>query len=251
MPEIRIDPPRDWRPYYEQEVVLRRFVPGEEPYEEDRVRLVMRLLGDLRPARILDIGCGDGYLCKRYAEAGITARVQGLDISTGRLRYAAELSPGACFVAGRIDRIPFRDGAFPLVSAVEVIEHIEDPAAALREIARVSSRHVLITVPNEQVPLQTLCPNCLHRFPLDGHLHTFTLADLAEICRKAGLYVVHAERYNVPAAWEKRGPFRMLGERGRAMVRRALVRAGVMGETRAKYVGVLCIKPEACEGEVR
>lgn len=240
----------DWRPYYEREVELRRFVPGSEPYEEDRVRLVMRLLGDVRPARILDVGCGDGYLCKRYAEAGVSPRVQGLDISTGRLRHAAMLSPGARFVAGRIDRIPFRDGAFPLVSAVEVIEHIEDPVPALREIARVSSRHVLVTVPNEQIPPEALCPNCLHRFPVDGHLHTFTLSDLTEICRKAGLRVVRTERHHVPAAWEKRGPFRILGAPGRALLRRLLVRAGVLGEARAKYIGVLCEKPEAGTGEI-
>jgi len=249
MPEIRIEAPRDWRPYYEREVELRRFVPGDEPYEKDRVTLVMRLLGDLRPAAILDVGCGDGYLCQQYVEAGISSHVQGLDISTGRLRFAATLSPYARFVAGRIDRIPFRDGAFPLVSAVEVIEHIEDPVPALREVARVSYRHVLVTVPNEQVVPEALCPNCLHRFPVDGHLHTFTLADLQEICRKAGLRVIRAERYFVAAGWEKRGPFRVLGERGRAILRRALVRAGVLGEARAKYIGVLCEKPEAGPGE--
>jgi SAM-dependent methyltransferase len=248
VPEIRIEAPMDWRAYYEREVELRRFVPGEEPYEQDRVRLVMRLLGDLRPEAILDVGCGDGYLCRRYLQDAISPRVQGLDLSTGRLRFAASTSPGGRFVAGRIDRIPFRDGAFPLVSAVEVIEHIEDPAPALREIARVSSRHVLVTVPNEQVAPEALCPNCLHRFPVDGHLHTFTLADLQELCRKAGLRVIRAERYHVAAAWEKRGPFRILGERGRAVLRRALVRAGVLGEARAKYIGVLCEKPQAGEG---
>jgi 2-polyprenyl-3-methyl-5-hydroxy-6-metoxy-1,4-benzoquinol methylase len=253
MPEIRgrATGALDWRAYYEREVELRRFVPEQEPYEEHRVRFVMRLLGGLRPARILDVGCGDGYLCGRYAGAGVSPSIRGLDISTGRLRYAARVHEGggrpapsgARFIAGRIDRLPFSDDSFPLVSAVEVIEHIEDPISTLREIARVSSAHVIVTVPNEQVPAQALCPSCLHRFPVDGHLHTFTLPGLIDICRKAGLEPVPAERYHVPAGWEARGPFRWMGSRGRRLSRRAMVAAGLLGEPRAKYIGVLCEKP--------
>jgi SAM-dependent methyltransferase len=250
MPEMRGGAPRapDWRAYYEREVELRRFVPEQEPYEEHRVRFVMRLLGGLRPARILDVGCGDGHLCGRYAEAGVSPSIRGLDISTGRLRYAGRMNPHARFIAGRIDRLPFADDSFPLVSAVEVIEHIEDPISTCREIARVSSAHVIVTVPNEQVPPEALCPNCLHRFPVDGHLHTFTLPGLIDICRKAGLEPVRTDRYHVPAGWETRGPFRWMGNRGRRLFRRAMVAAGVLGTPRAKYIGVLCEKPGRVSG---
>ena len=233
---------KDWRSYYEQEVELRRFVPGEEPYEEDRVRFVFRLLGSLRPARILDVGCGDGYLCKRYVEGRAAHRVDGVDISTGRLRFAAQLCRAVGFVNGRIDRLPFRNDSFPLVSAIEVIEHIEDPTGALREIARVSSAHVIVTVPNEQVPAEALCPNCLHRFPVDGHLQTFTLDRLAETCQEAGLEVIDSQSYFMPAAWEMRGPFRLMGNRERTVVRRLLTSAGLLGNPRAKYIGVLARK---------
>jgi SAM-dependent methyltransferase len=242
MPEIRAGVPLDWRAYYEREVDLRRFVPEQEPYEEDRVRLVFRLIGNLRPTRILDVGCGDGYLCKRLLEAQIAPRVDGVDIAHPRLRFAATIAHQGRFVAGRIDRLPFRDDAFPLVTAVEVIEHIEDPLATLRELARVSSRYVLITVPNEQVPDQALCPHCLRRFPVDGHLHMFTAGGLAELCTKAELRVLQIERYHVAAAWEQRAAFRWMGDRGRDLFRRALEAAGLLGERRAKYVGVLCTK---------
>jgi SAM-dependent methyltransferase len=238
-------PTLDWREYYEHEVALRRFVPAEEPFEEDRVRFVFRLLGGLRPARVLDVGCGDGYLCKRYVKDLAVRRVDGVDISTGRLRFASRLCPTAGFVNGRVDRLPFRDDSFPLVSAVEVIEHLEDPTGALREIARVSSGHVVATVPNEQLPAEALCPNCLHRFPVDGHLQMFTMSRLVETCRKAGLEVVDAQYYFVPAAWERRSLFRLLGDRGRAFLRRLLVAAGLLGVPRAKYIGVLCRKAQA------
>lgn len=240
--------PTDWTAYYDREADLRRFIPEQEPYEEHRVRLVYRLLGDLRPGRILDAGCGDGYLCDRYGRDARADRAFGADLSHPRLTYAARRTPGAGFVNARIDRLPFTDGAFPLVSAVEVIEHLEDPAAAIREVARVAARHVLVTVPSEQVPAEALCPNCLHRFPVDGHLQIFTLARLEQLCREAGLRVVRAERYFVPAGWEGRGPFRLMGAAGRRLFRRLLERLGLLAPARAKYLGVLCEKPPQTGG---
>ena len=45
--------------------------------------------------------------------------------------------------------LPFRDGAFDLVAAVESLEHMEDPEGALAEMARCARRHLLVSVPRE------------------------------------------------------------------------------------------------------
>jgi hypothetical protein len=51
-------------------------------------------------------------------------------------------------------------------------------------MARLSKKYVLITVPNEGKIVHTVCPHCQHRFEPAGHLHTFSIATLTELCEK-------------------------------------------------------------------
>lgn len=90
-------------------------------------------------ARVLDVGCQCGALAVALAESG--ARVTGLDIDEPLLEGARARARGygveASFVCGVGERLPFGDGAFDLVTMVDVIEHVEDIERSLRECARV------------------------------------------------------------------------------------------------------------------
>jgi SAM-dependent methyltransferase len=72
-----------------------------------------------------------------------------LDLPDASLRDEWRSRPGPRYLHGDATRLPFRDGQFDLVVCVEVLEHLHDPAAGLRELARVSSRHLLLSVPHE------------------------------------------------------------------------------------------------------
>ena len=50
-----------------------------------------------------------------------------------------------------ITQLPFPSGTFDLVLAIEVLEHVPDPAAALAEIARVARRDIIVSVPREPI----------------------------------------------------------------------------------------------------
>ena len=95
--------------------------------------------GDLKGKRVLDIGCGLGGKTVAYAEAG--ARVTGIDISPENIsrgvEFARARSVESLFAAGDARRLPFVDGSFDVVIANDSLEHFADPAAALRELARV------------------------------------------------------------------------------------------------------------------
>ncbi|OOG51069.1 methyltransferase domain-containing protein [Rhodanobacter sp. C01] len=101
----------------------------------------------------LEIGCGEGELSIRLAAAGW--RVQGCDIA----QEAVEEARRRAQVAGV--SIPFRvlnvldaKGEFEtsdLVVCCEVMEHLEDPAAALDILIELSSDYVLVSVPREPV----------------------------------------------------------------------------------------------------
>jgi SAM-dependent methyltransferase len=90
--------------------------------------------GQLPPVggRVLDLGCGDGAFGRRVAG---TDRLCGVDTDTGRLRLAA--GRGVRVVAAEAGRLPFRAGSLDAVIANSTLEHLADPGAAVREVARV------------------------------------------------------------------------------------------------------------------
>jgi 2-polyprenyl-3-methyl-5-hydroxy-6-metoxy-1,4-benzoquinol methylase len=108
---------------------------------------------ELAPQSVLDVGCGEGIVTERIARALPTARVVGLDVGDPALAAEWERRAGGNleFHAGSAYELPFEDGSFELVTALEVLEHLERPAEALAELRRVASRAIVASVPREPV----------------------------------------------------------------------------------------------------
>ncbi len=94
--------------------------------------------------RILDVGCGTGEL-SRVLEAESSADVIGCDADPDLLAAARDHVP---VVAGDAFRLPFPDDTFDLVVCQALLINLPDPAAALREFARVSSDCVAAIEPD-------------------------------------------------------------------------------------------------------
>jgi SAM-dependent methyltransferase len=91
---------------------------------------------DLRAGdRLLDVGCGGGWLLRDALATGAAAT--GLDHSEEMVRLARERAPGADVVLATADALPFPDGAFTAVSMSIVLIFVADPVAVLRECHRV------------------------------------------------------------------------------------------------------------------
>jgi 2-polyprenyl-3-methyl-5-hydroxy-6-metoxy-1,4-benzoquinol methylase len=104
------------------------------------------------PASILDIGCGEGVLTEQWAARLDTGRVVGLDLPDDKLagEWAGRSRPNLEFVTGDVaDGLAYDDGEFELVCATEVLEHVPAPERVVAEMARVASRHLLVSVPRE------------------------------------------------------------------------------------------------------
>jgi SAM-dependent methyltransferase len=101
-------------------------------------------LGRGQDARILDAGCGSGSVLDRLADFG---KVTGADISPASV--AATRARGHDVHQASLDRLPFENDSFDLVTCLDVLEHTSDDVAALRELRRVirPGGHLLLTVP--------------------------------------------------------------------------------------------------------
>lgn len=83
---------------------------------------------------VVDLGCGGGLLSKFFVDGG--ARVFGIDVSHASVRVASErLAAG--FARGDALRAPFANGVADVVVLSDVLEHVEEPAAAVAQAARV------------------------------------------------------------------------------------------------------------------
>lgn len=98
-------------------------------------------LMDLQPAdRVLDLGCGSGWLVRRLAARVPNGLVLGVDVSDEMIRHAQFASagiPNVRFLHGTAEEIPSSEGSFTKVLSVESAYYWHDPARGLSEIFRV------------------------------------------------------------------------------------------------------------------
>jgi SAM-dependent methyltransferase len=141
--------------------------------------------------RVLDLGSGDGTFTAELARAG--TQVVGVEVAHAALNRARDAHPDLDFRLAPIDGpLPLEDGAFDVVWASEVIEHIADTARWLSEVRRVLSPRgkLLLTTPNH--PRGLLLVQGVERFsnPLGDHLHLYTRASLRTLLHEFGFDAV-------------------------------------------------------------
>ena len=129
-----------------------RLIPGEVDVDllnehMARYHFAVRLA---RGKRVLDAGCGAGYGSAELAE--VAGSVTGIDIAPAAVEYARAhyAQPRLAFEQASCTQLPYADGAFDLVVAFEVIEHLENWRDFLGEVRRVlaSSGQLIVSTPN-------------------------------------------------------------------------------------------------------
>jgi len=107
------------------------------------------ILDSVKISRVLDAGCGEGYLAQHIKDYSNELYVEGVDLSAEIIEVARKLHPQIKFSVGSVYHLPYFDNSFDLVVCSEVLEHLEYPEKALEELKRVSKRYCIITVPHE------------------------------------------------------------------------------------------------------
>jgi SAM-dependent methyltransferase len=151
------------------------------------VEKICRQVKDRRP-RILDVGCGTGanlLMLSNYGDA------EGVDVSEDSLAFCRERGLDKVRL-GAAEELPYEDGAFDLVTAFDVVEHIDDDLAGLREMRRVlrPGGRVLLFVPTFMF-LWGLQDD------VSNHRRRYRLPELQRVLEQAGFEIERTTYANI------------------------------------------------------
>src|SRR2546425_5336271 len=152
-----------------------------------RIALRLRRHNDAAP-RILDVGCGTGGNLEMLSEFGA---VEGVDVSDEAVEFcrARGVAPVTQAVA---EELPYDDESFDLVTGFDVIEHLDDDVAGLREMRRVlrPGGRVMLIVP-AFMWLWGVQDDVSH------HRRRYRLPELRQAVELAGLHIERASYANI------------------------------------------------------
>lgn len=164
-------------------------------------RVLVSELREANPKSILDVGCGEGFTLNRLMEDGIGTSYEGIEYLDRSIMLGKKLHPHLDIKKGDIYKLPYKDNSFDLVLCTEVLEHLEDPKAALSELVRVTSRYCFLSVPNEPFFMlgNLLRGKNVSRWGNDiEHIQHWTSVGFQKFVTEAGLAVV---KKRTPLPW--------------------------------------------------
>ncbi len=177
--------------------------------------MLRRELPEAERPRVLDLGCGGGLVAEALAARG--CELLGVDASLPSLRTARRHARASgvrvAYVAGDAARLPLRDGVVDAVVAADVLEHLDDLGAVLREVTRVLRPGGLLLFDTPARSWRTRLTliwgaELLGWIPSRAHVYErlLTPPELVGRCAEAGLLVrelrgIEPARPPLEAAW--------------------------------------------------
>ncbi len=207
------DSPRGNRAHYLRDAAEYDYAPPADTQlaqgERRRAQLLMRLAGLApggpgRPARrgewVADLGMGGGQLVELLAGAGYAPL--GFDLAWTNCAKGRASRPGvadhALLAAGDLFHLPLPPASVRTAFCSEVLEHLEQPAEAIREIGRVvrSGGVLVASCPWRQRIEWHLCIHCNRPTPIHAHLHSVHESRLGGWMEAGGFEVKRFVRFN-------------------------------------------------------
>lgn len=151
-------------------------------------RLIRSVIRGLPIKSVLDVGCGEGTMLAELFADRNDLRIAGTDISEGALAMARKKNPTAEFRTFDLRNTPL-DDRFDLVICSEVMEHLPEDEGALRSMAAMTGRYLVLTTLGGR----------MRRHETDiGHLRNYEPARLKAMVEAAGLKVVRTIEWGWP-----------------------------------------------------
>jgi ubiquinone/menaquinone biosynthesis C-methylase UbiE len=154
-------------------------------------------------ARILDVGCGDGFhlnLLKKYGEK--TWQLEGIDIDT-RAAEMAEKS-GLRVHVGSVEEINLPENSFDLAFMIQTIEHVEKPEkvlSAVQKILKPNGKLVIVTDNTDSIDFKFFKGAYWGGYHFPRHWNLFNRHSLKKLAQKTGFDVAELKTIVSPVNW--------------------------------------------------
>ncbi|MCR5828931.1 MAG: class I SAM-dependent methyltransferase [Lachnospiraceae bacterium] len=155
------------------------------------------------PSFILEAGCGEGVFTSFVRKNFRSSRIEAFDLEDVVVEKAIEAYKDLKidFYTGSIYDTGKEDDSIPFVVCSEVLEHLEDPVKALRELTRIGSVYIFASVPHE--PIWRILNMCRFKYLKDfgntpGHINHFSKKGFMNLIKKAGGCEVIAYKRSLP-----------------------------------------------------
>lgn len=161
-------------------------------FEKERTQVrdyndTRKYLASLYPqrGRLLELGCGMGFLLKAFSEDGWN--VIGIEPDRGFCEFI-EKKHGLKAIPSILENSGIPDGSLDVVVFIHVIEHVPDPLGTLRSIYRVlkPGGHLVIETPRYDSLMFKLLRHRERSVSCDGHIYFFTTETLRKVYEMAG-----------------------------------------------------------------
>ena len=154
---------------------------------------ILQMVGTIDVKKVLDLGCGEGFVINKLSKFYSYLEITGVDIDTKALDLARDLNPRAKFIECDINNFQCEKKSFELVMLIEVLEHMKKPDEILRIVKNITSKYALISIPHE--PLFRIsnflrCKN-FFRFGNDPeHLQNWTKKQFLGLLKNDGFKIL-------------------------------------------------------------
>lgn len=159
------------------------------PFHRHLRRLIMSLIQPLSFDSVLDVGCGQGVMMEELRAAFPHTTLNGTEISGLGLEVARKNLPEARFweLDAAKERIPEQ---FDLVVCSEVLEHIPDDVAAIKHLAEMTGKYLIISSPQGR----------MRRFEPEmvGHVRNYAPGELVRKVEQSGMRVLKVIEWGFP-----------------------------------------------------
>ncbi len=168
------------RLYHDKKAYHWDYIKSRNAFYIQHTKIILNLVGEFGRGKIIDIGCGDGYITSQVFRK--FKEVVGEDISKEAIKIAKRKNSKISFVVATCTNLPFSDNSFDTVVASEIIEHVDHNYGKmlLKESRRILRPHgkIIISTLNLSNPfmkfLQVTHKNI-------EHLKEYTTREFAEL----------------------------------------------------------------------
>ena len=184
-----------------------RIDPLQKLWHRRRFQEVEQVIEPVKGGRVLDIGSADGTFSKVILNKSKAEELIGIDVVKSSVDWANrhwKKNKKMKFRIGDAHSLDFKSNSFDAVFMLEVLEHVHNPTAVLKEVRRILKKggYGVFLVPSDNLLFRIVWFLWLNFYPRgwvwrDTHIQTFRKDYLSAICKKAGFKIEIDEKFNL------------------------------------------------------